>query len=91
MSSCLATVSLPRASHRLCCYLRWANAARGHDEVVVLGHAPRSLNYFVLIVSDDLNTLECNAQIEAELGEIGRVGVDGLHSVNSTALSGCPA
>ncbi|KAI7080725.1 Molybdopterin binding protein [Hortaea werneckii] len=50
-----------------------ADAARGHDHVVVVAHAARGLDNLGFIVGDDLDTLQVDAEREAILGEPGAV------------------
>jgi hypothetical protein len=56
----------------------WSNAARCHYKVVVLRHALGGLDDFRFIVGDDFDALEVDAEGEAEFGEPGGVGIDGL-------------
>jgi hypothetical protein len=56
----------------------WPNAARCHNKVVVLRHALSGLDNLRFIIGDDLDALEVDAEREAEFGEPGRVGIDGL-------------
>jgi len=52
-----------------------ADAAGGDDEVVVGGHAAGSFDDFALIVGNDFDALEVDAEGEAVLCEVGGVGV----------------
>jgi hypothetical protein len=49
-------------------HARGPNAAAGDDEVVAGAHASYGFDYIVLIVGDDLDALQFNAEREAELG-----------------------
>ena len=51
--------------------VRRADAAGGYDEVVVGGHAAGGLNDFALVVGDDFDALEVDAEGEAVFGEPG--------------------
>ena len=68
-------------------HARWADAAGRHDKVVVFRHAPRRLDNLALVIGNDLDALERNAEREAELGKVRRVCVDRLE--NSNVVSAC--
>lgn len=57
---------------------RGPDAATGHDEIVIVAHAPDRLDDLALIVSDYFHAFELDAQGEAEFGEEGGIGVDCL-------------
>lgn len=59
-------------------YGRWANASTGDDEVIAVAHTSHCLNDLALIVGNHFDALQLDAEGEAELGEKGGVGVDGL-------------
>lgn len=50
--------------------IRRSNATRSDYHVIILRHAPDSLNDFSLIVCDDLNPPQIDTKGEAELGKI---------------------
>ena len=52
-----------------------ADAAGGDDEVVVGGHAAGGFDDFALVVGDDFDALEVDAEGEAVLCEVGGVGI----------------
>ena len=58
--------------------LRWANAARCDDEVVVVTHAAACFYNLALVVANDFYPLEVHAEGKAELGHVCRVAIDGL-------------
>ena len=58
--------------------MRGADAAGGDDEVVGGGHAAGGFDDLGLVVGDDLDAFEGDAEREAEAGEVRGVGVDGL-------------
>lgn len=66
-----------------------ADAAGGDDEVVVGRHAAGGLDDFALVVGDDLDALEVDAEREAVFGEPGGVGVDGLGLGFQLSAFGC--
>lgn len=59
-------------------YGRWSNSSAGDDKVIAGAHAADCFHNVLLIVGDDLYTLQLDAEGEAELGQEGGVGVDGL-------------
>lgn len=59
-------------------YGRWPNSSASDDKVVAGAHAANRFHDVLLIVGDDLYTLQLDAEREAELGQVGGVGVDGL-------------
>ena len=67
-------------------YGRWANASTGNDKIIAVAHTSHCLNDFALIVCDHFNALQLNAEGEAELGEEGRVGVDGLGIIGKQSV-----
>lgn len=64
-------------------YERGTNAARGYHKVIFAGHAAGSFYYVGLIVWDNFDTLEIDAEGEAELCKVGRVGVDCLKGISN--------
>lgn len=68
-------------------YGRRADASAGNDEVVAITHAAHRLHDVLLIVGNDLDPLQLDAQREAELGKVGRIGVDSLDEWPSTPSS----
>ena len=61
--------------------IRWSDSSTGDNKIIVLAHSPCGFYYFVLVVRDDLYPFQRHAEREAEFGQIGRVGVDGLYLV----------
>lgn len=49
-------------------YARGPNAAAGDDEVIAGAHASYGFYYILFIVGDDLDSLQFDAEREAELG-----------------------
>lgn len=58
--------------------VRGPNTARGDDEIIVARHAPAGLYNLPLVIGNDLDALEGDAEREAELCKVGRVCVDRL-------------
>ena len=76
----LATFTVTRAVGVLCSggYRRRADASTCDNEIVARTHAADCLNYIIFIIWDYFNPLELNAEVEAELGKEGGIGIDGL-------------
>lgn len=58
--------------------LRGPDPARRDDEVVVRAHAPGGFDDLGLVVANDLDALQLDAEVEAVAGEERRVSVDSL-------------
>lgn len=58
--------------------IRRPNPPAGHDKVIAIAHPAHGLDNVSFIVGNHLDALELDAQREAVLGEVRRVGVDGL-------------
>ena len=67
--------------------MRWPDSARCDDEIVLAAHAAHGLDDFALVVGDDFDAREVDAEGEAVFGEPGGVGVDGLYVVLSQPFS----
>ena len=61
--------------------MRRTYSTRRDDEVVVLGHSTRGFDDFALVVGDDFDAAEVDAEGEAVFGEPGGGGVDGLLNI----------
>lgn len=76
----LATFTVTRAVGVLCSgwYRRWADASTCDNEIVARTHAADCLNYILFIIWNYFDPLELNAEVKAELGKEGGIGIDGL-------------
>lgn len=58
--------------------VRWTNPTACHHKVITAGHALRRFNNFILVVGDDFDSFQVEAEREAELGKVRGVCVDSL-------------
>lgn len=49
-------------------FVRGPNAAAGDDEVIAGAHASYGFDYILFVIGDDLDSLQFDAEREAELG-----------------------
>ena len=61
------------------------DAPGGHDEVVVRRHAPCGFDDLGFIIRDHFDTLEGDAEREAEAGEVSGIGINRLAPKNFVA------
>lgn len=78
MSSCLPRMVSQSGHASIEGDIRRSNSTTRYYKVVVLGHASGRLYYFILIVCYDFDSLQVDAQREAEFSKVRRIGVDGL-------------